>query len=107
MIDQDGDQATRTSIADPAYEYAWIAEAGEGYISARIYHPEDPWSDLWADEVRDDLGIPCGDPIPEGWEPIEQIRDGAAVYRHARRSPEEMDRDLLHRRDLIEKGAKG
>ena len=38
----------------------------------------------------DAVWVDTGDPIPEGWEPIEQIRDGDAVYRHARRSPEEM-----------------
>lgn len=66
-------------------QYAWISgNRQDGYISARISGADVPWDQAWHDGLRDDLGIAVGDPIPDGWEPIEAPIDGAAVYRRSR-----------------------
>ena len=71
-------------------EYAWIYTGPGGPISARIQDPNVPWDQEWYLEGRDDLvigGACCArggypdENIPNGWEPIETVRDGAAVYR--------------------------
>ena len=66
-------------------EYAWISgNDTDGYVSARIPGPDVPWDQSWHDESRDDLGIPVGDAIPDGWVRMTLELDGAAIYRRPR-----------------------